>query len=171
MKNAKPRIEDVAGEVLSGDALNNALDFIAYLRENKLNPTWSATNAWKVSSKTFTVCFIRLHGTAEYHGLGPGEWNIIPFIGKYDADSLPEADKEIAWANKRTCPSCGQCSLKLDTVFGKKYNYACEAAICFRNPDEAAIACAKKIVELRREEIKLGLAKKHQYIPMRDRKG
>ncbi|MCL2217047.1 MAG: hypothetical protein FWB91_08530 [Defluviitaleaceae bacterium] len=37
-----------------------------------------------MSSKTFTVCFIRLHGTAEYHGLGPGEWNIVPFIGEYD---------------------------------------------------------------------------------------
>ena len=169
MKNAKPQIEDVARQVLSGDTLKNALDFIAFLRENKLNPAWAATNSWKVSSKTFTVCFIRMHGSAEYNGLGPGEWFITPFIGEYDTTALPDADKEIAWANKRTCSSCGQCALKLDTVFGEKYDYACEAAICFRNPDEMAVGCAKKIVEARRGEIKLGLARKHKYIPVKDR--
>jgi len=169
MKNAKPKIEDVANSVLIGDALQNALDFIAYLRENKLNPSWSATNAWKVSSKTFTVCFIRLHGAAEYHGLAAGEWNITPFIGEYEADALSDENKEIVWANKRTCSSCGQCALKLDAVFGKKYDYACEAAVCFRNPDAKAVNCAKKIVELRKNEIKAGMAKKHQYIAVRNR--
>jgi len=169
MKNIKPKIEDVACEVLSGDALENALNFIAFLRENKLNPAWSAANAWKVSSKTFTVCFIRLYGAAEYHGLGPGEWNVIPFIGEYDANALPDEDKEIAWANKNDCASCGQCALPLDTVFGKKFSYTCEGAIKFRNPNEKAVECAKKIVTLRKNEIKQGLAKKHQYIPMKDR--
>jgi len=169
VKNAKPKIEDVANEVLSGDELKNALDFIGFLREHKLNPAWSATNAWKVSSKTFTVCFIRLHGSAEYHGIDPGEWNIVPFIGEYDASALSNAEKEVAWTNKRTCSSCGQCALKLDSVFGKKYSYACEAAICFHNPNEIAVACAKKIIELRVNEIKQGIAKKHKYIPIRDR--
>ena len=169
MKNVKPQIEDIAGEVLSGDALKNALDFVAYLRENKLNPIWSATNVWKVSSKTFNVCFIRLHGAAPYHGLAEGEWNISPFIGEYEASLLSDENKEIAWANKKDCPSCGQCALKLDTVFGKKYDYVCEGAIRFRNPDTDAIECAKRIVELRRNEIKAGKARKHQYIAAKDR--
>ena len=42
MKNEKPKIEDVVCEVLSGDAQKNALDFIAFLRENKLNPAWGS---------------------------------------------------------------------------------------------------------------------------------
>jgi len=169
MSKVKPQIEDVANEVLSGDALRNALDFIAYLRENKLNPNWSATNVWKVSSKTFNVCFIRLYGAAEYHGLKPGEWNISPFIGEYEPDSLSDENRDIAWANKKTCSGCGKCALPLDAVFGRKYDYACEAAIRFVNPDAKAIACAKKLVELRRNEIKDGMAKKHQYVAMRDR--
>jgi NAD-dependent dihydropyrimidine dehydrogenase PreA subunit len=166
----KPKIEDVAKTFLGGGALQNALDFVAFLRANKLNPAWSAANAWKVSYKGFTVCFIRMHGAAEYHGLVPGEWNLAPFIGEYEADALPDEDKETAWANKRTCSGCGQCALQLDTVFGKKYDYACEAAICFRNPDVKAIACAKKIITLRRDEIKAGAAKKHKYVPMKDKK-
>ena len=148
MKNTKPMIDDVANTILSGEALKNVLDFTSFLRENKLNPSWSATNVWKVSSKTFNVCFIRLYGAAAYHGLGEGDWNISPYIGEYEADTLSEENREIAWANKRTCSSCGQCSLKLDTVFGKKYDYSCEASICFRNPDEKAIEFAKQIIEL-----------------------
>ena len=169
MKNEKPKIEDVVCEVLSGDAQKNALDFISFLRENKLNPAWSAKNAWKVSSKTFSVCFIRLHGVAEYNNLGPGEWSMLPFIGEYDADALPDEDKEIAWANKNNCESCGQCALRLNAIFGKKFRYSCECAIGFRNPDDKAVACAKKIVMLRKNEIKQGLARKHQYVAIKDR--
>ena len=168
-KPTKPLIEDVINEVLTGEAQANALNFVAYLRENKMTPSWFAANAWKVTFRSFTVCFIRLHGTAHYHNLGAGEWHIVPFIGEYDGDALAEEYKEIAWANKRTCTACGQCALKLDTVFGKKYDYACEGAILFINPNAEAVECAKKLVELRREAVKAGIAKKHVYVPMKDR--
>jgi len=168
-KIEKPKIEDIICDVLSGDAKENALEFVAYLRENKLNPLWSATNAWKVNYKTYTVCFIRLHGTADYHSLEKGSWHIIPFIGEYEGSSLSDDFKEIAWAKKRTCKGCGQCALRINRIFGKEYDYACEGAILFLNPDAKAIECAKKIVELRRNEIKEGKAKKHKYIPTKDR--
>jgi len=78
-KNDKPVIEDSICDLLGGDARKNALDFIAYLRENKLNPQWSAANAWKVNYKTFSVCFIRLHGAAYYHNLAVGELAHLAF--------------------------------------------------------------------------------------------
>ena len=168
-KSSKPKIEDIANDVLSGNALKNALDFTAYLRENKMNPQWSAANAWKVTYKSYSVCFIRMHGTAHYHNLSEGSWHIIPFIGEYEDDALPDEMKEIAWANKHTCKSCGQCALKLDAVFGKEYAYACECSVRFVNPSAEAVECAKKLIELRRNEIKAGSAKKHQYIAMRNR--
>ncbi|MDR2547048.1 MAG: hypothetical protein LBC96_05980 [Lachnospiraceae bacterium] len=168
-KIVKPKIEDVINDALFGDALKNALDFVLYLRENKMNPVWSATNAWKVSYKTYTVCFIRLHGSADYHNLEVGSWHIIPFIGEYEADSLSNDFKEIAWANKKTCGGCGKCALELIAIFGRKFDYACEGSIRFINPDANEVECAKKLVELRRCEIKEGKAKKHQYIAMKDR--
>ena len=48
-------------------------------------------------------------------------------------------------------------------------DYACEAAILFLNPDAKAIECAGEIMKLRINEIKEGKAKKHKYIPVKDR--
>jgi len=168
-KAVKPKIEDVIGDVLNGDTQKNALDFVAYLRENKLNPAWSAKNVWTVSSKTYRVCFIRLHGAAEYHNLDVGCWNVSPLIGEYDADSLSDELKEIVWTNTKNCQTCGQCALKLNAVFGKEFTNSCEGSILFVNPDSKAVECAKKLVELRRTEIKDGKARKHQYIAVRNR--
>ncbi|MCL2008182.1 MAG: hypothetical protein FWG77_08870 [Treponema sp.] len=168
-KAAKPEIEDIIRDVLTGNTLKNALHFIAYLRENKLNPQWAATNFWKISYKTFSVCFIRLHGAANYHDLKPNSWHIIPFIGESDDSTLPDDFKEIVWANQRICKNCGKCALPVSTVFGKKYDYACEKSIVFTNPGTKAIECIEKLIELRKNTIKEGKAKKHKYIPMRDR--
>jgi len=169
-KNPKLKIEDVIADVLSGDALTNATRFIAFLRENKLNPQWSAANTWKVSSKTFTICFIRLYGAAHYHNLSPGDWHIIPFIGEYEADALSDEDKEIAWANKSPCQICNGCALPMGKIFGKEFTPACEGSLLFVNPNSAAVECAKNIVALRKNEIREGKAKKHQYIAIKDRK-
>jgi hypothetical protein len=168
-KTVKLEIEEVISGVLKGNTLKNALTFIYYLRENKLNPQWSATNVWKVSYKTFSVCFIRLYGAADYHHLKTGAWHIIPFIGEYEASSLSDEFKEIVWANKETHPGCGKCALPLNKVFGKEYDYACEKSICFTNPDAKTVECAKKLIELRKKAIKEGKAKKHKYIPVKNR--
>ena len=168
-KTEKPKIEDVMSDVLSGDTLENALNLIAYLRENRINPQWSATNVWKISHKGFSVCFLRLYGSAEYHNLAAGTWHIVPFIGDYEASSLSDELKEIVWANKKTCSPCGRCALKLDKVFGREYDYACEKSIVFTNPDPKDVECIKKLIELRRNAINDGKAQKHKYIPMRDR--
>lgn len=169
LSTAKPLIEDIIGNALNGEALNNALNLIAYLKENKLSPLWSATNAWKISYKSFSVCFIRVHGAADYHSLEKGTWQIIPFIGEYDESSLQSDLKEIVWAKKRTCRGCGKCALPLSHVFGKKYDYACEKAIVFTNPDMKEIECIKKLIELRRNDVNEGKAKKHKYIPIKNR--
>lgn len=169
IKTAKPEIEQVAEEVLSGEVLKNALDFFAYLRENKINPQWSATNAWKISYKAFSVCFIRLYGAADYYNLQKGSWRVMPFIGEYGESSLSGELREIVWAHKSTCRPCGKCALPLNHVFGKKYDYACEKAITFVNPDTKEIECVKKLIELRRNDIKEGNAKKHTYIAVRNR--
>jgi len=162
-------IEDVINDVLSGAAKVNALNLVAYLRANKLNPKLAATNAFKVSSKTFTVCFIRFHGSAAYNNMGPGEWGVCPFIGEYEADALPDDMREIAWANKKHCQTCGQCALPVSSIFGRKFLTSCECSISFKNPNAEEIECTKKLIELRRDAIKTGAAKKHVYVAIKDR--
>jgi len=58
----KPKIDNVINDFLNGDVLTKALDFIDYLKMNKMNPRWSATNAWTVKHKNKRVC---ITGTRE----------------------------------------------------------------------------------------------------------
>ena len=58
---------------------------------------------------------------------------------------------------------------KVKSVFGKTYDYACEKSIVFTNPDTKHLKCVKKLIKLRLNDIKDGNAKKHKYIPARDR--
>lgn len=169
LKSIRPEIEDIIGDVLNGDVLMNALNFIAYLRENKMTSQWSATNVWKVSYKTYSICFMRLYGAAEYHNLEADSWHIVPFIGEYEDISLSDEFKEIVWANKETCQRCGKCALELSQIFGRKFDYACEKSIVFTNPDAKNIECAIKLVELRRNAIREGKARKHKYIALKNR--
>lgn len=169
LKKIQPEVEDVVKDILDGDVQKNALDFVVYLKDNKINPQWSATNAWKISYRNYSVCFIRLYGAADYYNIQAGSWQIIPFIGEYHESCLSDDLKEIVWLNKRTCKVCGKCGLPISKVFGKEYDYACEKSIVFTDPDIKSIECIKKLIELRKEDIKEGKAKKHKYIPMRDR--
>ena len=59
-KITRPKIEDIINDFLSGEILSNALNFISYLKENRMSPQWSAANSWKVRYKAHNVLFIRL---------------------------------------------------------------------------------------------------------------
>ena len=45
-KKPKPEIENVIPEYLDGDMKKTALDFVAWLRANKMNPVWASANIW-----------------------------------------------------------------------------------------------------------------------------
>jgi len=63
-KTTKPIIEDIIGKFLTGDKLRNAMDFIAFLRTNNMNPRWHSANSWRVAGKKGEgVCRIDLGGT------------------------------------------------------------------------------------------------------------
>jgi hypothetical protein len=46
-KNVRPKIEDNLGDILEGERLKHALEFITYLRANKMSPAWASENSWK----------------------------------------------------------------------------------------------------------------------------
>jgi len=60
-KPKKPKIEDVAKEIIDGDHLKNLLNFLAFLNDNKLTPRWQSGNSWKVVYKNKNVCHINLN--------------------------------------------------------------------------------------------------------------
>lgn len=169
MSELKPKIEDVFCDILKSENQKNAMKFVDFLKENKLSPQWASWNSWKVSYKTYNVCYIRASdGARSNYDLEAGSWHIQPFIGEYDTDTLSDEFKQIVWSNKKRC--CGGCSVRLNTIFGKTYTEnACEKSIVFANPNVDAIECTKKLIQMRKKDIQEGKAKKHVYVAMKNR--
>ena len=151
-KNTKPNIEDVVGNFLEGDALRNVMDFVAFLRDNNMNPRWSSANSWRVTGKkSKEICSIQLGGAkgAWMSYLKSGDWVIGGLEGlerKY-LDEFISCDemKEFVWANIKPCSRCCSCGPRCWTYAGKKFDECCGLRII--NPDAKGLEFAKKIVE------------------------
>ena len=90
-KSIKPKLIDIIEDILAGDNLNRALEFIAYLKDNKINTQWTNTNTWKAVKKGVCVCYIKMgvdtipHSTMQLelkhnNELTKGSWSIVPHI-------------------------------------------------------------------------------------------
>ena len=166
-KKAKPKIEDIVRDYLSGEILSNAINFISYLKENKMSPQWSAANSWKVSYKAHNVLFIRLGSESQYYGIDRGSWYVYAFIGEYE-DVLPDEYKEIVWSNIKYCNKCSHCRGERMMIFGKEFHNVCDSFIAI-NPDEKVVECIKNIIPMRKKAIDRGQTKKYLWIPKKKR--
>jgi len=153
-KMSKPKIENVIGDFLDGEALTNALSFIEFLSANKMNPKWSATCSWIVKHKQKNVCVIKLHGSAWQYGVEAGAWYIECFNLLDILDEFSSCDelKEILWANVQHCTNCCSCGPGWSShIMGKQFDNICRIVI--KNPDTKALEYAKKLVEASKEYI------------------
>jgi hypothetical protein len=150
----RPKIGDVVGDILCGEKLAIALDFIAYLKENKLNLSWSSANTWHLKHNGKVVLFIRMTG-AEYfthrNNIEDGSWLISPpFDIKHDyADfSTDKAFKEAVWRNVNYCAACIKCKPGNSyNILGKNFEGVCNSVVAFVNPTLEDVDCVKKLIE------------------------
>jgi len=149
----KLEIEEVISDLYDGEMKEHLLNFIIYLRKNKLNPARSSASTWKIGLKACVVCYIRYDSDAK-------TITIHPIIGENGHDSLSDELKEIVWANtkkKKDCHGSCRCSYKLKTIFGRTSGiYTCGNAVDFINPNAKEIECIKKLLELRKDTIQNG---------------
>lgn len=149
--NARVELEDVINDVLTGSTLKNALDFAAFLRANEIT---CGESYGDIRYKDKGVCYMHIDGKAEV----PGPWTIWT-DGEYceEREDMPmdEHMKEIARAHVNFCASCGgDCSPgKSATIFGKTFDNVCHSVMAFTDPDEEALACVKKLLEMKKREI------------------
>ena len=153
---SKRIIEDVINEALTGEYQKNALDLMAWLRENKFNPLQSSKTTWKISAKSCVVCYFRFDFNA-------GAIQIQPIISEYKNDSLTDNLKQIALTNKVHGRYCGerchgsQCSYMLKTLFGEKNSDSCGQSIVFTNPNADENECIKELIRIRKNVIQKGV--------------
>jgi len=146
-KNTKPIIEDIVGLFLEGDKLKNALDFIAFLRENNMNPRWHSANSWRVTGKKSKgICRIDLGGNkhAWHSHFTIGDWQISDLEGlerKYLEPYI--ADDKISafvWENVKPCRKCCTCGPRWRSYAGKEFTDCCGFVIVNPGPKELEIA-------------------------------
>jgi len=177
-KAIKPKVEDVITEVLDKDMKKTALDFITYMRENKMKPTWYLVNKWKSSYKGKPICNIRI-SMCDKNGYHRGYYNPanclpawviglnLTHMDTYKESIMNEDLQDMIWNNAFHCvyssqsPSPGiGCSPGKSCVPGGKVtilskeitNLCCGYyAMSIWNPDETAISRIKRLLELERQ--------------------
>jgi len=150
-KTTKPVIEDIIELFLEGDKLANAMDFIAFLRENNMNPRWASANSWRVTAKNKPVCRIDLGGLKHIwmNHFTIGDWQINELEGvdrKYmEAFIGNDEMQSFVWKNVSMCRRCNdKCGNRTYFYAGKVFEQCCGLRVL--NPDAAALVKAKELV-------------------------
>ena len=143
------KIDDVFNEVLTGNTLENALDFLDFLSANEI--IQAGQHEWYYKGKC--VCYIDTR--KESHSWIV--WTEGDYSNEHKDFPIDEQTKEIAWANVMICGNCDDvdCSGKAKIIFGKEIVNICNAdnvhmTFMFTNPDAETLECVKKLVSMRK---------------------
>lgn len=158
-RKTKPKIEDILPIYLAGETLKNAMDFVSFLRANKMSPGWRSPNSWCASYKGKVVAYIKL-ADAAYVDSEYDSWQIVFFdhFNDESEDLCDVATKQMIWSKVRFCTSCSNfnCAPGIrGTILRKALddNICCYMSLRFNHPDVEELECAKKLVMTRRKII------------------
>jgi hypothetical protein len=147
--------EETMNLVLSGDTLKNALDFVGFLRENKLqmeyNPDECEEGKWTgaiggIVGDSIGYMYVR-------PGTGfPEPWNI--WLNEYafdtDGSAGDEELKEFIWENVNGCGKCNpnweNCGGGERTIMGKTFERLCHSPMFFYMPDAQKLEKLKRLI-------------------------
>ena len=158
-----PKFEDGLKDFLSSEALKNALDFVDYLKMNKIAVEFSGhENVWHVRYLNKHICVIVFYDNSAkpvcfVDGINksPVPWTI--FWGDYDEYEhkdiqVDECFRKFIWTCVHICEKC-PCNNKMEicrTIFGKEYKNLCHCSLAFTNPDAEALEHIKTLLEMRK---------------------
>jgi len=145
-------VEEKINEVLSGDALKNALDFVAFLRANGITPEGHGDFGGAVMYANVSVGYLVVNGAAEF----PGPWTMWFNSCEFgDNGPVDDALKETAWAHASVCGhfssggkhcGCGDQPGFRRTIFGKVFENRCHSPLMFWNPDAKTLEHVKTLL-------------------------
>jgi len=147
-ENALLEIEDRLRAELSGDLQRNALDYIAFLKANGMTPD-SVICTYPVDNIIGWTIFM-------------GGYDSVLLRSDYQDFPIDEELKEFAWAHVKPCfhftnnlresggnrCGCGREPGRSITIFGKKFDNVCTAALYFRNPEGKTLELVKRLAEV-----------------------
>jgi len=173
-KAIKPLVEDIIPEHIEGGMKNSALDFIAWLRANKMKPAWTLTNQWKAVYKGRNICRITLSPWNEFKKVMWVVTAYLEHIKEYEDAIINEDLQNFVWDNviycvqkpkesfppveyryyalKSPCNTWGCAPGKTGVVCGKELTNICRNSnrqyFWFHDPDDASLNVIKRRLEL-----------------------
>jgi len=172
----KPKIEEVIPEYLDGDMKKMALEFAAWMCENKMPLKWAGIhNAWKALYKGKVICYVRLYNdTWKNSGhlknvYSKHLWVITPHLFEFDNYTdivMSEGMQDFIWDNVHYCMFCrtpchGKPPGKDVVILGKEIKSVCwgrQLTWAF-DPDKTEIEILKRLFELE-QQARIGNSKK-----------
>ena len=161
-RKTRPKVEDMICKYFDGEVKQNALDFVAWLRANKLSPRFSATNSWYIYHENDNFMQLRIN-SKEWPTVDDPE--ITTFCVCFSAytkfhDLLlnTEGLKQAVIAGFKPCTDCSpNCErreeLPTATVCGEKVENVCVPYyLVLRNPSAEVIERIKDVILCTREE-------------------
>jgi len=145
--NTAPVLEDFIREKLTGETQQNALDYVAFLRSNKL-PLVSNSDGWFIGGNfENSIGFLIVRGDAQK--VDP--WTICFYFCDFGGNgSTNDELKETAWAYVNPCTKCHEgwkdCGRANRTVFGREFEALCLSPLAFNNPDGKTLESVKKLM-------------------------
>ena len=143
-------------QYLEGDMKKVALNFVAFMRANKMQPVWQSTNTWKANYKGKCICYVRLKTAGKISDRC--SWSIQPYTNhmpEYEETIINEKLQNTVWDNLNYCYGChsAPCRQKEITIFEKQAKCICNGtfATLFFDPDEVIINVIKKLLELEQQ--------------------
>jgi hypothetical protein len=159
-KKLKPKVEDIARDLLDEEKLANLLDFLELLKANKLTPRWYATNSWTVKHKNKTVCVIKMNWIPQpsdkenYWGIYHSHFTREKWFVDYDRYLTDHRLKGFIWDNINPPYACSQkggtviCKGRPDMIIlGKPFKSVCSCySLVAKNPEGKTLEQAKELV-------------------------
>lgn len=161
-KQHHPPIEALIEEHLSGSRREQALQFVAFMRENRMSPQWGSSNSYNFSSKGRRVCILKLLGD------GWQLWLNTQYNEDFNRCFALESEetRKFLLGTLVYCYGCGSCKpgINID-ILGYPVKGGClNPVIRLENPDEGKLALAYKLALLRQQAIREGKAPRVTYI-------
>ena len=164
-KKSRPKVEDMICEYFEGNTKQRALDFVTWLKANKLSPRFGATNAWYIYDKNENFCAIRIE-SKEWPtvSLEPQETAFCICFSAYTEyhDKLlnTEALKEAVIAGLKPCTDCSPNCERIEEhpvaiVCGEGVENVCVPYyLVFSDPSAETIEHIKEVIESTKKRIK-----------------
>ena len=142
------KMEDIFKEALTGEVLENALNFVKFLNANEI----VLAKQHELHYKGERVCYIDTFKDSNTWSV----WTEGDYSSECEGFLIDEQTKEIAWKHANKCGGCEGNACKPGAnriIFGKAFSNICNGAhvdMKFDNPDAESIEGLKKLLRMRK---------------------